>query len=246
MDKRTTRGLLLTAAWLGTALGFVYAKWDTVPSMALNSWGDYLAGVFSPIAFLWLVIGYFQQGEELRHNTVALELQASELKKSVAEQAALVEATKKQVELMDLAQKEQRQQEIRRAQLKLRYAGGSSGGGRNGMEATVRLRNVGHSVTEVEVKCNSALIQCAPVYYQYLDNNQELELKLSYPFVEAEGESNYLSFTYIDGRGAPSEHLLFIKIKDQRPAIFYQPQENDKPTSMHTSETRAQPLVDIP
>ena len=41
-----------------------------------NSVGDFLAGLFAPLAFLWLVVGLLQQGQELK-------LQYFELKKSV-------------------------------------------------------------------------------------------------------------------------------------------------------------------
>lgn len=37
------------------------------PFIRLNEWGDLLAGLFAPLAFLWLVVGYFQQGQELRN-----------------------------------------------------------------------------------------------------------------------------------------------------------------------------------
>ena len=40
--------------------------------------GDFLAGMAAPIALFWVVIGYFQQGEELSLNTKALELQQKE------------------------------------------------------------------------------------------------------------------------------------------------------------------------
>lgn len=53
-----------------------------------NAHGDFFAGLFAPVAFLWLVIGYFQQGSELRENTRALARQAEEAKKA-AEQAKI-------------------------------------------------------------------------------------------------------------------------------------------------------------
>jgi len=39
----------------------------------------------SPITFLWLIIGYHQQRNELRINTQTLELQKEELNKQVKE-----------------------------------------------------------------------------------------------------------------------------------------------------------------
>ena len=61
---------------LTISLLFVFAS-DS-KSLSLNNLGDYLAGVFSPLAFLWLVLGYRQQAKELR-------LQAKELKNTVRE-----------------------------------------------------------------------------------------------------------------------------------------------------------------
>lgn len=47
--------------------------------LTLNEWGDFLAGAFAPPAFLWLILGYLQQGEELKHSTEALKAQKEEL-----------------------------------------------------------------------------------------------------------------------------------------------------------------------
>ena len=53
----------------------------------------FLQAQSAPLAFLWLVIGYFQQGDELSQNTKALEqqekalqLQVDELRQSVEQQ----------------------------------------------------------------------------------------------------------------------------------------------------------------
>ncbi|EPH3360819.1 hypothetical protein PCE38_002743 [Citrobacter freundii] len=48
-----------------------------------SDWGDFLSGLCSPVAFIWLIIGYYQQQSELQQNTEALRLQAGELKNSV-------------------------------------------------------------------------------------------------------------------------------------------------------------------
>lgn len=66
---------------------------DHNKAMALNEVGDFLAGAFSPIAFLFLYLGYRQnsealslQAKELRQSTEALQLQVSEMKESVEQQ----------------------------------------------------------------------------------------------------------------------------------------------------------------
>ena len=76
-------------AWLISIVYFIVIVWlrcyngcspMILISMNLNEFGDFLAGVFAPLAFFWLVIGYFQSKE-------ALELQAKELAKLLGEQA---------------------------------------------------------------------------------------------------------------------------------------------------------------
>lgn len=57
---------------------------DHSQPLTMNELGDFLAGTFSPIAFLFLYLGY-------RQNSKAIEIQAKELKDSVDEQRKLLE-----------------------------------------------------------------------------------------------------------------------------------------------------------
>lgn len=52
-----------------------------------NTLGDFLAGAFAPLAFLWLVLGYFQQGK-------ALQTQIKELHETVKHQADVAKTAK--------------------------------------------------------------------------------------------------------------------------------------------------------
>lgn len=76
-----------------------------VPDMTPNEWGDWSAGMAAPVAFLWLVLGYFQQGEELRANVEALTLQTEELKHTVAHQSAIAAQAERQANLTEQSQK---------------------------------------------------------------------------------------------------------------------------------------------
>ena len=89
-------GITGTALYVLGGLVFFGARLSQLCDMPLNEVGDFLAGIFGPLAIFWLVLGFFQQGIELRQNTKALELQAEELKHSVEQQRELVEVSKKQ------------------------------------------------------------------------------------------------------------------------------------------------------
>jgi hypothetical protein len=89
-DWRVWLGLGLTAAWL--LLGVFYIAgiigWSKLPFIGANDLGSFLEGAFAPLAFLWLVIGYFLQKKELEQNTEALRAQAEEIQRT-AEQAVI-------------------------------------------------------------------------------------------------------------------------------------------------------------
>lgn len=93
----------ITVAWLI----FIYFKiHNGVMPKDLNEFGDFIAGAFAPLAFFWLVRGFYQQGKGLEQNSVALKLQSWELSNStkalnaqVVEQKKLLEATQNQIKL---------------------------------------------------------------------------------------------------------------------------------------------------
>jgi len=83
--------LAFTALWL--VLGLVYisasdAGWGGFVTLPANEIGSFFEGAFAPLAFLWLVIGYFLQQKELQQNTEALQVQAEQIQKT-AEQAVI-------------------------------------------------------------------------------------------------------------------------------------------------------------
>lgn len=88
-DWRIWFGLVLTIGWL--LIGAIYIaqgqgwRFFTQPADVI---GSFLEGAFAPLAFLWLVIGYFLQQKELSQNTEALRLQFREIQRS-AEQAVI-------------------------------------------------------------------------------------------------------------------------------------------------------------
>ena len=97
-------GIRITVVWLAVIFLFWFFC-DLKNPTSLNELGDFLAGIVAPIAFLWLILGYVQQGKQLEQNTKALEqqeralqLQIQEMKESVEYQKQLGEIQKIQLQ----------------------------------------------------------------------------------------------------------------------------------------------------
>ena len=90
MDWRIFMGLSLTALWLGTGIAYIGGNvgWAAFVQLPVEELGSFLEGAFAPLAFLWLVIGYFLQQQELIQNTRAIRAQAEEIGRT-AEQAII-------------------------------------------------------------------------------------------------------------------------------------------------------------
>ena len=89
-DKRVRRrlpavGLGLTAVYVLGLVAYLAVQGQNPADLKLNELGDFLGGVSSPLAFLWLVLGFFQQSREIRLSNKALHLQAQEMRRSVDE-----------------------------------------------------------------------------------------------------------------------------------------------------------------
>lgn len=91
-DKRYKVGVWVSGLYVGLLCIYAFMQRCEVMAMTPNEAGDALAGAASPLAFFWLVLGYLQQGDELKQNTHALRLQAEELKNSVEQQRQMVRA----------------------------------------------------------------------------------------------------------------------------------------------------------
>ncbi len=157
----TVVGLVVTFLWLGAFVLLVLLRTDEAGSMTLNEWGDYLAGGSAPLALLWLVIGYFQHGRELRLNTAALASQQEELRQQVAQTAYLAKNAGRQAraaeDLAEVTRSEAQREEVRarrEAQLDIIRHGGSArvvGSDRKGREYQTRFMNIGPEVRALEL-----------------------------------------------------------------------------------------------
>ncbi|MDA5241027.1 hypothetical protein EXN32_22470 [Agrobacterium tumefaciens] len=99
-------GVTLTTLYLGVIIYevlIVGASGEWIDNNKLNSLGDFLAGLFAPVAFLWLVVTVFLQKQEL-----ALTRQEMvETREVMIEQAAEARAQKEFVEQQTAIMKRQ-------------------------------------------------------------------------------------------------------------------------------------------
>ena len=86
-DWRIWLGVSVTTFWLITLSIYVSGTigWGNIGQAPIEQLGSFLEGAFAPLAFLWLVIGYFLQQKELIQNTNAIKMQYVEIQKSAAQ-----------------------------------------------------------------------------------------------------------------------------------------------------------------
>lgn len=156
-------GMLFTLAWLAVIVWIFRGRMGEIGQLQPNEVGDFLAGSLGPLGILWLILGFFQQGLELRENTRALDLQATELRNSTQEQRELLRATRAQVEadhaMVALAREQHAQSLLPRfAFLDIATVAGAAGS-----ELRFELRNLGASASDIRVDAKGLLAQPGPM-----------------------------------------------------------------------------------
>ena len=82
----------VTTLWLCFAILLAYTMGK---GLELNEWGDFAAGVFAPLAFLWFIFGYLRHGDEIA-------LQRQELQHQVDETARLADHSRTQADATEM------------------------------------------------------------------------------------------------------------------------------------------------
>ena len=90
LDWRVLFGLVATIFWflVGIYYVFIQVGWRDFALQPSDVMGSFLEGAFAPLAFLWLVIGYFLQHEALKESNRHVELQYQQMRRQV-EQAEI-------------------------------------------------------------------------------------------------------------------------------------------------------------
>jgi hypothetical protein len=132
-----------TVAYLLAVSIYALIQRQAVLNMTPNQFADFLAGCFAPLAFLWLVLGFFQQGDELRNSVTALKLQGEELRHSVEQQRQLVEVTREQLGIDRASQDAAAADAARKAAPIFHISGGFSGWSSPIITSKFTISNVG-------------------------------------------------------------------------------------------------------
>ncbi|HEX5310804.1 hypothetical protein [Aquabacterium sp.] len=221
MTKRYTYiGVIATLAYVVALSLFLSDRFLQLKAMPLNEVGDFLAGVFGPVAFLWLVLGYFQQGIELKQNTRALELQAEELKNSVEQQREMVEVSRQQFQAEIEAMQFERSR-IEEAYLP-RFVSEGFGGMHRGdghSQFTATIKNLGAAVTNVSIEFSAPMEKVIPQQLPHWINHHQV--RLEFVFEKQRVIDCELRLTYLDGAGRPGSCTFAITadLSGQHPAL---------------------------
>lgn len=154
MNTRMRIAFGLTGIWILVAVSYIYADWSQVERLNAISISAVLSAVVMPLALLWLVVGYFQQAEELRQTAGALRKQVDLLEQQVQGTKSLVlvavrqtEATLRMVQLERRKFEEETKTRIRAAQPQFVLDQGM----RHPRAGSMRLHNVGAPASNLAI-----------------------------------------------------------------------------------------------
>ena len=209
--KLFVSGLVASGVYIGGMLLYSVHEWEHFLEMKPDEFATFLSGVFAPLAFLWLVLGFRQQGDELQNSARALWLQGEELRNSVEQQRQLVEVSREQLAAeRDMREQEQGQLE-RDAQPRLVLAtrGWSSSG--SSRKYDFGVRNAGPPCSEVRVLVEGEARAASPVLLQ----GNGLDFSLHYEGVEEVKPVN-IDIEYTDRIGIRRSQRFNVPIIGER------------------------------
>jgi hypothetical protein len=222
-------GGAFTVIYLFVIGAFVTSRFDDFLGLKLNELGDFLAGSFGPIAFLWLVLGFLQQGRELKLSTDALKLQAEELKNSVEQQTIMAQAATAQIDAQLKTLQIQQAEVERSVSPILRFDSGFRNGGLGAgaqIKTDVTVSNGGKEVWDVEIEFSPAIGtfeaatlgrltgggRSSPLSFEFLCGADDVLGSCTVAYTRADGQKRKELFEYRIEASNP-----FIRIDKPRP-----------------------------
>lgn len=188
-------GIGVSVAWLAIGICLMAFVGNWSGGIKPNEWGDVFAGMAAPMAFLWLVLGFIQQGQELKLSTDALKLQAAELKNAVEQHRQLVEVSREQVEAS--LRREREEHRLRRLNSQPAFALYQAGITPSHLRIRydIGLRNEGGQATNVNVSVEG--FEIARSTFPVVRPGAEVTIRLSRP-ADPEAPPTNIHITYLD------------------------------------------------
>ena len=107
----TKLAIVVTVVWLALVAVLTVHHWHRptlaetpLPMNQLNSWGDFFAGVFAPLAFLWFLAAFSKQSQQLKLQREELGLQREEMKLTRVEFARFADHQERQTIIAEAEQ----------------------------------------------------------------------------------------------------------------------------------------------
>lgn len=194
----------------------IWCRLDQLLVMPLNEIGDFLAGAFGPIAFLWLVLGFLQQGQELQQGTQALRLQAEELKRSVEQQTVMAGAATQQIEAQLKALEMQVQERENQFRPKFEFESSSRSGTPGNLVGTaISFINEGSEVRDVCLSFSPGIGEKSGILLERMTRMRKVEMPLlfAWPTEDVFGECT-VSYVRLDGKKSIDKFSYNIKSSD--------------------------------
>lgn len=209
-------GIAITFVYLGI-LWFIFdGRLTEILLMPPNEIGDLLAGMFGPLAILWLILGFFQQGIELRQNTKALELQAEELKNSVEQQRELVSVTRSQMEAELAVVRHEQELQKKNALPKFIFHDASiyTNATHSDLVFNSGLENVGNTATSVSISCSSEIRSISPRNFATYKRGEKITVQWIAPAVSDSTEGVWMQIEFIDASGIQGNQRFLAKTSE--------------------------------
>ncbi|HCG7772954.1 hypothetical protein P7410_28635 [Vibrio parahaemolyticus] len=213
-------GIVVTVIYIIFIGWILKDKWPSFNDLSLNEVGDFCAGVFGPITFFWVILGFVMQTKELKQSSEALKLQAEELHNSVEQQKEMVKLTKEQIERDLLHAEELRQKQRLAAQASIVYLGCSTFQNSAGeISYEFQLRNSGASVTKVKISpVNAAAYDIKPSTINVWDSGKAITSRITFSNDNVFPRHVPFELSYLDAMNQPCNQELKIIIAGLKPA----------------------------
>ncbi len=202
-------GILISVTYVVGLCLYSIGVWGAMLAMKPDEFATFLSGIFAPLAFLWLVLGFRQQGDELQNSARALWLQGEELRNSVEQQRQLVEVSREQLasEMANRVRIEDDAERAAQPQLMMLPGGGSY----SGEQRSLRLVAVssGPTCSAVEMLVDRKLVAETTI----LAEAGRIETSMEYAS-PAEVEALTVAVEYTDLRGNRRRQSFHVPVAE--------------------------------